>query len=288
MNKDEYLELLRIKLENEHAEDKDSVIAKCLSWFDICSEAGMTEEETISKIGDVDTFIKRIKTQQSDTVYDLTISLKTGIVDEIIIKNSNKTSFTIDDSISDYIEITNENNHITISDSDTNRFGFNLSLGSIEIEIDSNIRFENISIKAVSTDFIIGKLKTYNFRLNCVSSDLSIESLMGSDFSTKNVSGDTKIKEINAQNISLNTVSGDYHFDSIICENLTLKTVSGDFSSNTLKTNFMSFNTTSGDISSNVCEIEKVKGHTTSGDVTLKGNVKENNISSLSGEIRLN
>lgn len=288
MTKNEYLEQLRIKLEEEQIEDSDGIIAKCMSWFEICSDAGMTEEETITKIGDIDTFIHQAKTKQLDAVYDLTICLKTGIVDEIIIRNGNKTSFTIDDSISEYIEITNENNHISVVDSGSNFFGFNRSLGSIEIEIDDNIKFGNVSLKVVSTDFIIGKLKTINFRLNGVSSDLSIDTLIGNDISTKTVSGDTKIKEIKIENLNLNTVSGDYHFDSITCENLILKTVSGDFSCNKLKATFMAFNTTSGDISSNVCEIEKVKGHTTSGDVTLKGIIKENNISSLSGDIKLN
>ncbi len=250
MNKDEYLNALRLKLEEENISNADDIIDKYNHWFSISCEAGMDDDEAIKLMGTIDDIVKKYQNEMiKEEVYSLAI--KTAVINEIKIirSDTDKIIVTIDDCLTDLVDIKQKNNKIIITDMLRKFSSFHHLRGSLLIQIGKKTIFDQVKISVVSTH--------------------------------------TNICEIKANEVDLESVSGDYNIDGIYAGEVKIETISGDLNFDKLNASEVTISTISGDIMCKLCDIKSVKGQTISGDITLLGKVLSHEISTVSGDINV-
>ncbi len=250
MTKNEYLTNLEQVLIAYNIDNYQEIVEKYRKRFELAASADMTEEEAIKMMGSVESVARKYATNSDETTYTDTYSLKvdTAIVEQVIIKETDKLGIVIniDEDLTDKINISNNDKKITISDKFGKSF-FRKARGRIFIEVGPNVKFDLFSI-------------------NTVACDVEICSINAEKYEIKNVSGDYEIERITAEEVRLSTVSGDYDISRIKAKNLRISTVSGD-----------------ADVS--YLDIENAIFDTISGDIEVSGKILNKKGSSISGNI---
>lgn len=246
MNKEEYLEKLKNRLENEKINNQEEILNKYENRFDIGYKAGLSDDEIIEMLGPVEEIILNNNVDDK-TEYNLDIT--EVFIEDVYIKNKKGTGIDINlsDELKDYINITTDNHKIIIK----NKSGvfFKKHVGSIEILIGENIKFNEVVINTVKCDY--------------------------------------EIEQLDAQSISIATVSGDSNIERMSAKKISLSIVSADVAVRDLKANELIVSTVSGDITCNYVDVEMAKLSTISGDINLTGKIKEKRTSSISGDINI-
>ncbi len=165
-----------------------------------------------------------------------------------------------------------------------------------DIEVNENLKFNDLVIFSTSGDVKMENVEAKNIRIETVSGDIKLQKLKEDAIRLKSVSGDITVEEAGG-NIEAKTTSGNIEIQKIE-GNVDLNSISGDIKSNNFKvTGNSKIKTTSGNVKTYLnqesnCEIQT---KSVSGNVTLpnKRNVMGHepyvtlDIETISGNIRL-
>lgn len=165
-----------------------------------------------------------------------------------------------------------------------------------DIEVNENLKFNDLVISSTSGDVKMENVEAKNIRIETVSGDIKLQKLKEDAIRLKSVSGDITVEEAGG-NIEAKTTSGNIEIQKIE-GNVDLNSISGDIKSNNFKvTGNSKIKTTSGNVKTYLnqesnCEIQT---KSVSGNVTLpnKRNVMGHepyvtlDIETISGNIRL-
>jgi len=277
MTKEEFLKELNALLVDEAIINKEEVMLKYTRFFEIGSQAGMSDEEIIATLGTPLEILKKLKGQRKepsnhetkDLFYNLDID--GTMCDNVCMKKTNteKIIINIDEELKPYLDVFQSENTIKIA----SKKGFqkNHPLGDIEIEYGSNVHFGKIKISSVTGDIELGDaLDVDRLLLNAVTGDIKVNSVnkarSGEMVRIGTVSGDITCEDLNFDEAIINTVNGDFNVSSLNCHNATLTTVNGD-----------------GKIMHILAE--NVIASTVNGDIFLMGKINNKKISSVNGKV---
>lgn len=165
-----------------------------------------------------------------------------------------------------------------------------------DIEVNENLKFEDLVISSTSGDIKMGNVEAKSIRVETTSGDIKLQKLVEDTLRLKSVSGDIQVEEAHGT-IEAKTTSGSIELQKIE-GNVDLSSISGDIKSDDFKiTGNSKIKTTSGNVRTYInqesnCEIQT---KSVSGNVTLpnRRNVVgqepyvELDIETISGNIRL-
>lgn len=303
MNKDEYLRLLKNKLNELNIDGKDEIFNDFTNHFEIGHQNRLSDDELMTSLGSIDEILEsfeslskqeKITVDHHNQAKEYTHKITKVIVQakhaNTSLKHSSDNGFHVDLHKDGKLE--ERLNHTLIAYQEEDTFYVNVlpifpykthgdyeltvqvpeNLNSIILNsssgdiIASNILINMIDIQVASGDINLHTLKTQSLNLEVASSDIHIYKLTG-DLLIKSASGDVQIEQSSGKNLSYNNASGDL-------------ILNGDYS-------IINLNNVSGDIQAEFKTIEKMNINTTSGDINVYIKNKDNlsiQTHSLSGD----
>lgn len=171
-----------------------------------------------------------------------------------------------------------------------------IKLVSGDVEVNENLKFENLTISSTSGDIKMANIEAKNIKIESTSGDIKLQDLTENNLELKTVSGDIKVDSAKGK-IGIKTTSGTIEIKRIE-GNVELNSISGDIKSDDFKlVGDSRVKTTSGDVRMYLNQESncKIKTKSVSGDVTLPNGSNimgvepyaELYIETVSGDIRL-
>lgn len=265
--KEEYFKELEQKINELGLADGKDILKKYEHYYDLAIEAGFSEEEALSKLGNVDDILSKyqnvVNTRINKSKLNLKLSIIAGDIDISPIKED-RINVNASDKFYEYYEIINDESGLDIHLKNDKILKKNID-DDLTIEIGENLLFDEVSIALTSADLNSSYVfNCENCKITSVSGDANLTWVNANqNVVLEAVSGDIQIESIKAINIKVDEVSGDVDIKNVDCENLKLNSVSGDM-----------------EISG---KADNVKGNSISGDIcfndikhnSLKENIKD-------------
>lgn len=310
MNKDEYLRLLKNKLNELNIDGKDEILNDFTNHFEIGHQNGLSDEELIENLGSIDEVLESYeslpkqekiiidhheqKKEFTDKITCLDISAKHADTKVLL---SSDNSFKVElykegkllEKLSHMLTAYQEesifyvkvlpifpyksfgNYELTIR-IPNNLEKIKLSTSSGDVDL-NNIDVDLLDIQSASGDINLHTIHTKKLSLEVASSDIDIKHLTG-DLDIRSANGDIEIDQTSGDNLSFKNASGDLNIHADY-KHIQLTNVSGDVNVEFKTVEQMKVNTTSGDINIRIDNNDNlsVETHSLSGDcdVYLKG-----------------
>ena len=305
MNKKEFIEELCKKLRLAPADEAEKTVNYYAEAIDDRIEDGMTEEEAVAAIGNIDDIVREVigdaEVRENEGTWDSDDKSvrKNYVVDPegVTAVNAAETSGDIELARSTdgkiHVRVT-ENKFVSYSVTKsagtvtvakkTQRGGFRLNLGILTISGDgifshaSGIRLElpdtiapNITVKTGSGDIRGTVTAAQSLACGSGSGDISLSSVAAGRTELSTASGDVDGVDITTNDLSVSTASGDIELKRVAAIGLKLKSVSGEISGKEIYSDDkLIVNTVSGDVDIEMASPLKVGTvESTSGDITL-------------------
>jgi len=117
---------------------------------------------------------------------------------------------------------------ITVGEQDINLNSLSLKTTSGDIEINNNIKANNITIDTKSGEIKTNNLKANKIDIQSISGDLYLESLVSKDIYMRTISGEVEVNQTIGK-LDIKTTSGDIEIDHFtIKNNSKITSISGD------------------------------------------------------------
>ncbi len=236
----------------ENGADADSIVNTYKNRYQLGIEAGMSEEEIVSRFGNVEDIIRTKQEKKTNQLKLFRIITPFG--GDITFKTSNDNTI-----------------HIDMDKRALDLYNTYISDDELIIE---PFKKESKIFRRADTDITVSFPETTTFR--------------AVDIKGINADIDSKDFGFVCEDFILNTTSGDCDFVYIKANNTEISTVNGDISISNLFTNLCEINTVSGDIETKRGAINDLDVSTVNGDISINGKVEKVNSSSISGDITIN
>jgi len=268
MTKKDFLKALKQSAKNAHIKNDKVLIERYNKRFNLAYEAGISEEETCEKFGDVEDIINNFKTE-SDVEFDKV---------EVDVEKE-KRAYTDYKDFSIDIQLVADEVDIRLADVENPSIEFN----------DANP--DDYTIEATNHLFKLNFTPKAHFLTRMKRNHLivTIPDIHYKNFKVSVVSGKYKIPALRAKNISLKAVSGNYNVVSMLCDKLDINLVSGKTKIESLEcTNFVIHNV-SGNVSIANAICDNLIDHSVTGNVMIEsGNVRNSVLDGLAARLKIN
>ena len=232
--------------------DVDSIVNTYQNRYQLGIEAGMSEEEIVSRFGNVEDIVKTKQNKQTNQLKLFRIITPFG--GDVTFKTSSDNAINID-----------------MEERALDLYNTYISEEKLIIE---PLKKESKLFRRADTDITISFPETTTFK------EVDIKAI--------NCDVDSKDFGFVCENFILNTTSGDCDFVYIKADETEISTVNGDITIDNLFVNSCEINTVSGDIKTKRGAINDLDVSTVNGDISINGKVEKINSSSISGDITIN
>lgn len=275
--KEEFLDELEKELNEAGVSNVKEVVDLYEKRFALGLEAGLSEEEILEMLDDIQTIVKSYTPQKEQSSeeeqYELTLDLRYFSDFDIISTVGSEIRFEIDEKALEFVKVHKENRKIQLK------------------SINKEIVFKKK--KRLDGTLYIGQdLEFSKFIIENIGCDVSMEdmTIRCEKLEISNVSGDLDLARFDvASSAKFHNTTGDITLDSVVSPYLELSTVSGDFDIEEIVCDEGKISSISGDIHINKCNNAKLKMNTISGDVKIVSGEKDLILegTSISGTIQI-
>ena len=271
-------------------------------------EDGMTEEEAVAAMGDIDYIVSEAKNAWER---EASGSAHKAGVEKLVFRSSEVQSLSINDTSGDVRVLPSPDGDIHVEYENTSKWRYEAELvgseltirrvrtGSADGSVDVNVFGKKFSVTLPN----MGGLFESNMRLTvklpagtCINTSVNIASgsVKVSDTNVralyvKSASGDISVENVTGEGkVSLITASGDIDVSSLTSPELTASTVSGDVDMKGLNCAAFGVKTVSGDMElSDINCTQRVNLYSVSGDTDIKLAIPcaELNAETVSGDV---
>ena len=268
MTRKDFLKALKQGAKNAHIKNDKVLMERYNKRFDLAYEAGISEEETCEKFGDVEAIINSFKTEADVEFDDVEVDVE-----------KEKRAYTDYKDFSVDIQLVADEVDIRIADVENPNIEFN----------DANP--DDYTIEATNHLFKLSFTPKAHFLTRMKRNHLiiTIPDIHYKNFKVSVVSGKYQLPALRAKNISLKGVSGNYNVVSILCDKLDINLVSGKTKIGTLEcANFVIHNV-SGNVAIEKATCENLIDHSVTGSVLIEsGAVRNSVLDGLTAKLKIN
>lgn len=263
MKKNEYMRLLKEKLNQFDETLQREILEDYRRHFAEGELAGRTEEEIIQELGDIDEMILELKDE---------INEKHPIVERKEINSGEFHGIKMNVEVGDIQMLPSQDNQLHIHTS-----------GNLNLEYyDLNQREEE--------GIFIFELKKKGFFKIFLKQWIKIKVELPLDYEkveVKVASGDIELKDIQADELICTSASGDINFSGSMLKNVQMKTGSGSFELIDSEMESLEVVCGSGDVDIEECSINEIEIKVGSGNVNCQANAEEIKCKTGSGDVEI-
>lgn len=241
---------------------KSTESKKTIEYFDeVISdmiESGMTENDAVEKLGNIDSIIDSIRDEL--TTDPIPVEKKKGEYVTDVVAGSVE-NLIYDDKNNSVIIESSPDDEFHITTHETEQKGYNISQSGNDIKI---IAFEKEGFKKIRSIFGFTSVneKTYPVIIK-------IPRTFSGNIDSKTTNGSAQIKGVAANNITLKTRNGSVRIESISTTYIDADTTNGSITVNSVASDHTELHTTNGSITLNSIASPTINASTSNGTVHL-------------------
>lgn len=268
-----FLNALKDALEENEIENIGEILKTYEERFNLGYEAGMTDEEIISMLDDVETIVAKNKIKSTDKTgsYEVDIDLACFSDFKIALSSTAGIHFDLDEDVLKHVEVEVKDHKASIKTK--TKFFAKRAKYDGALLIGPDVAFSLFKVSNYSGDVDLCDIEADRVEITNISGDISGRDVKGKEATISTVSGDLNFQEVHTDVLVVSAVSGDIFIDEIVAATVKLETVSGDIKIDYAANAKYALSTISGDITikKGDLELNQVRSSSISGNITLCG-----------------
>lgn len=227
----EFLKRLEEELNRVGATNKEEILSKYRRRFELAKEAGMSESETLEKLGSID----RILAEEGFCIsaearcyrsYEVDISDSLAESIHFRLVDGDQVAYVVSSDLERNLDVVMNDREMRIKDKSGGES--DKKYGEMIVNIGRDLALSTVKISCVSAKCYLDDLKAKNFVFKMVDGELSAGLLEAETIRISSVSGNVSCAGIDAVSLNFKTVQSDADFGAVHVENANFYSVKGN------------------------------------------------------------